>query len=343
MQLMMPINPPSCGFAALLSALSKGSKGKGKSSGNMGSIMGAPTRPSRVAVQKRQLGGLFGKGKNVDLSRASAVFIGGGGSAGSGSAFAAKGSDVKSGVYIGPNDKFTFTAEIVNYDPKEKPIYLSLDYEWVPGKTAGLMDVGMGALNANGCGDLSGLFMPPKDKPITYEGAEWTVTQPGYFVNFTPHLHDGGVNVKIILNGTAVWWGVGVTMTDRIRQGGLRGQGGLRVGRRHSLGRREEVGDDFVVHPLREGDCLQEGRQGQDDGHVRPDEVPTVSFCPRANWWMLTAQAARLDEPRPRRGSDGAGQLHLGQAQLAYTAIVDRSENVFSNPKQSLSRDVEAG
>jgi hypothetical protein len=179
--------------------------------GAAGGIMGAPPKPgSRASVEhaleKRQLGGLFGskgKGKSgVNMSMMSAVFIGGGGSAGSGSAFAAKDTDVKSGVYISPTDKFTFTAEIVNYDPKEKPIYLSLDYEWVPGKTPGLMDVGMGALNANTCEDLSGLFMPPKDKPITYVGAEWTLTQPGYFVNFTPHLHDGGVNVKIILNGT---------------------------------------------------------------------------------------------------------------------------------------------
>jgi hypothetical protein len=275
---MMPINPPSCGFAALLGALSKGGKGKG-SSGNMGSaagIMGAPTRPgSRASLEKRQFGSK-GKGKSgMNMSMMSAVFIGGGGSAGSGSSFAAKNTNVKSGVYISPTDKFTFTAEIVNYDPKEKPIYLSLDYEWVPGKTPGLMDVGMGALNANGCGDLNGLFIPPKDRPITYEGAEWTVTQPGYFVNFTPHLHDGGVNVKIILNGTSPSCLVGVA--NKNRQGGLRSQGRLRVCRRNRLGRREEVADNLVLHPMRKGHCVQERRQGQDDGHLRLDQVSTVS------------------------------------------------------------------
>jgi hypothetical protein len=187
-------------MSALLGSLGKGG------TGNMGGIMSAPPKSTSRTLKKRQFGGFGSKGKGKSGGTGSgmmgmSVFIGGGGSAGSGSAFAAKNTNVKSGVYISPTDKFSFTAEIVNYDPKEKPIYLSLDYEWVPGKTPGLLEVGMGALNANGCNNLNGMFFPPKDKPITYEGAEWTVTQSGYFVNFTPHLHDGGVNVKIFVNG----------------------------------------------------------------------------------------------------------------------------------------------
>ena len=183
--------------------------------GNMGGIMSmlsksASRASSGETLKKRQLG--------------VAAFLGGGGSEGSGSAFAAKNTTVKSGVYISPSDKFTFMAELVNYDPKEKPIYLSLDYEWVPGKISGLLDVGMGVMSASSCDNLNGLFIPPKDRSITYEGAEWTATQNGYFVNFTPHvsyhslvkpsfkdisilisnpqIHDGGQNVKIFVNST---------------------------------------------------------------------------------------------------------------------------------------------
>jgi hypothetical protein len=172
----MPIKPPSCGLSALLGALIKGGSG---GMGKMGGIMSVSSKSASEAsrddtIKKRQLG--------------VAAFLGGGGSEGSGSAFAAKNTTVKSGVYISPSDKFTFMAELVNYDPKEKPIYLSLDYEWVPGKISGLLDVGMGVMGASSCDNLNGLFIPPKDRSITYEGAEWTATQNGYFVNFTPHV-----------------------------------------------------------------------------------------------------------------------------------------------------------
>jgi hypothetical protein len=136
-----------------------------------------------------------------NLMPAVAVFVGGDGSAGSGSAFAAKNSPVKSGVYIAKSDSFQFSSEIVNYDKVEKDIYLTLDFEYVAGKIPGLLDVGMGALSVVDCFQPAGQFLPPKDKAKVYKGSEWTVTENGYFVNFTPHLHDGGVNVKVFVNG----------------------------------------------------------------------------------------------------------------------------------------------
>jgi hypothetical protein len=130
----------------------------------------------------------------------SSVFVGGGGSVGSGSAFAVptRVSDVRSGAYVGPKDTFQFSSEIINYDRVDKDIYLTLDFEWVPGKVENLHNVGMGSVGLD-CGSFA--FQPPKNKPITYHGSNWTIIADGYFVNFTPHLHDGGVNVKVFLNG----------------------------------------------------------------------------------------------------------------------------------------------
>jgi hypothetical protein len=131
-----------------------------------------------------------------------AVFVGGGGSAGSGAAFAGKNSvDVKTGIYIGTAAKFAVAAEVVNYDPRDKDLYFTLDLEYVPGKEQGLLNVGMGALSVDDCTNPLGLFQPPKGVAKTYTGAEWTMTEDGYFVSFTPHLHDGGVNTKVFLNG----------------------------------------------------------------------------------------------------------------------------------------------
>jgi hypothetical protein len=129
------------------------------------------------------------------------VFVGGGGQVGSGSAFAVPEtvSKVRSGAYISKSDTFQFSSEIVNYDPVEKEIYLTIDFEWVPGKVDQLHDIGMGSVGLD-CKADSMSFKPPKDKPITYTGANWTMTHDGYFVNFTPHLHDSGMNVKVFLN-----------------------------------------------------------------------------------------------------------------------------------------------
>jgi hypothetical protein len=134
--------------------------------------------------------------------RLSSVFLGGGGSAGSGSNFAPRNSSVVSGAFVSSVDKFYFTSEIVNYDPKQKELYLIVDVEWVPGKSDGLMNVGMGALNTDTCKSATGgRLVPPNDKPASYKGNEYTMNSDGYFVNITPHLHDGGINIKLFLNG----------------------------------------------------------------------------------------------------------------------------------------------
>jgi hypothetical protein len=77
--------------------------------------------------------------------------------------------------------------------------------EWTQGKDPNMLDVGMGALSADRCDDKEkGILHPPKDKPVTYKGEEWNVIDDGYFMNFTPHIHDGGVNIKVFLNGKEV-------------------------------------------------------------------------------------------------------------------------------------------
>ena len=64
-----------------------------------------------------------------------------------------------------------------------------------------MYDVGMGAITADACTDKEqSMKYPPKDKPITYKGEKWTIMDDGYLVNVLPHLHDGGLNIKVYLN-----------------------------------------------------------------------------------------------------------------------------------------------
>jgi hypothetical protein len=137
---------------------------------------------------------------------AMSVFVGGGGSVGSGNPFSTRpGSKVKSGYWIGKAGNMYLTSEIVNYDKKDKDIYLTLDIEWSPGRAPDMLDVGMGAISADNCASKEkGLLHPPKNKAIVYNGEDWSVGSPGWMINFSPHIHDGGVNIKAYVNGKEV-------------------------------------------------------------------------------------------------------------------------------------------
>jgi hypothetical protein len=99
--------------------------------------------------QRRQLAGgsaLFGPGMSV--------FVGKGNEAGH-SIFAASNSTVKSGFYVLGKDRMYMTAELVNYEPQDRDIYVMLDYEYIPStdgkRPADYMDVGMGSIAVDGC------------------------------------------------------------------------------------------------------------------------------------------------------------------------------------------------
>jgi hypothetical protein len=197
----MPVNPPKCANGATISPIppmgGMGPKAaSGASTAITGSMTGMSHGTSPAPAAKPATGSMAGMAhghsrRSMSLSKRQlgmSVFIGGGGSMGSGNPFSARpGSLVKSGYWIGKGGRMQLTSEIVNYDPVEKDLYLTLDIEWVPGKAADMLDVGMGALSADGCADKEkGILHPPKDKAITYKGEEWAVTDNGYFMNFTP-------------------------------------------------------------------------------------------------------------------------------------------------------------
>lgn len=66
--------------------------------------------------------------------------------------FAANSTTVKTGYYVQRQDKMLLQAEVINYDPMAKDVYLSLVYEYIPNieKGEGWLDVAMGAINVDG-------------------------------------------------------------------------------------------------------------------------------------------------------------------------------------------------
>jgi hypothetical protein len=69
---------------------------------------------------------------------------------------------VKSVYAIPKNATMTLTMEAINYDDREKDIFLSLDYEYLLSRPSGYMDVGMGAINFDGC---PGVFLCTTPRP----------------------------------------------------------------------------------------------------------------------------------------------------------------------------------
>ncbi|KAF2663440.1 hypothetical protein BT63DRAFT_461169 [Microthyrium microscopicum] len=150
------------------------------------------------------------------------IFVGKGNEA-QATLFAAPNTTVKSGYYIGKTDQIYASAEIVNYKTYDREVYLSLDYEYVPGngkRPEGYMDVGMGAINIDACMNKFDLPDPPKNKSITYTSPDWYVMANGYLINLSPHMHDGAVNMKFFLNdkqvckSDAIYGGDGGTVID---------------------------------------------------------------------------------------------------------------------------------
>jgi hypothetical protein len=65
---------------------------------------------------------------------------------------------VKSGYWLGKNDKILGIAEVVSYKPVPQDVYLSIDYHYVPingPRPPEYLDAGLGVIMTEECGDLN--------------------------------------------------------------------------------------------------------------------------------------------------------------------------------------------
>jgi hypothetical protein len=90
---------------------------------------------------------------------------------------------LKSGYWIGKDDRIAATAELVNYDTKTQDVYISIDVEYISmeSRPKDYLDVGIGALKLMQCGELA--LFPPKDKSITYTSPDSDVSNDGWIIS----------------------------------------------------------------------------------------------------------------------------------------------------------------
>jgi hypothetical protein len=195
------VQPPSCGngkkpgggFEALFSGVMGGMRG-----GGMGG-MASHGPPSR----KRQIPAGLDMGRLSQYMPKFSVFIGQG-DEGSPMTFVDPSKSIKSGFYMGQNEAMVLLAEAINYSKEPSEIYVKMDYEYlpdIPSAPKEYYDVALGAINVSPCSDIN--LFPPGDKPMKYESPEWNIINDGYLLDIKPHLHDGGINVTVSVNGKA--------------------------------------------------------------------------------------------------------------------------------------------
>jgi hypothetical protein len=114
--------------------------------------------------------------------------------------FTSRDGKYDSGFQVGTKDKFTFWADLVNYNEKAVDIYLTFDIEYVEGHTG--VEAAPNLLSVTGC-----KLAEPK---ISKEGPAETVSQvfpilvDGTLVSMKGHMHNGGDRMILLINGKEV-------------------------------------------------------------------------------------------------------------------------------------------
>lgn len=109
------------------------------------------------------------------------------------------------GYYISDADKMSMVLELKNDSHDTKQVYLTLTFEYIPGKPAGYKAVKPLWMDAQSCDAPSSEIEPPKDKKIfSLESKPWVSPIDGNLLTTVGHMHDGATHLEITLNGKLV-------------------------------------------------------------------------------------------------------------------------------------------
>jgi hypothetical protein len=121
--------------------------------------------------------------------------------------YTAEDGSINSGYYA-PTDGWGMIMEVVNYKPVAKDVYISFDYDYVPGKPERRAKVSY--VSVTGClmtGQMDmpvGGFKVQNGNKTTVAGKEMEILESGTFLSQRGHMHDGGDMLKLYINGKEV-------------------------------------------------------------------------------------------------------------------------------------------
>lgn len=111
---------------------------------------------------------------------------------------------VKSVFPLTPGDSFAAQLELMNLNEIVKSVYLTVDWEYVPGPRPAEYKISKAMwLDVTNCGISS--VIPPKGKTsFTLSSRPWASTFNGEMLGVGGHLHDGGVHLNVYVNDKVI-------------------------------------------------------------------------------------------------------------------------------------------
>jgi hypothetical protein len=118
--------------------------------------------------------------------------------------FGVSGAD-KMGYYLAAEDKLSMKLELKNEALVPRKVFLTITWEFIPGKPEGYKNVKTLWLDAAECGAPSSEIPPPDGDVFTLTSKPWLADADGYkLLNTLGHMHDGGQHLEIYANDKLV-------------------------------------------------------------------------------------------------------------------------------------------
>jgi len=125
---------------------------------------------------------------------------------------------LNSGYYIGKEDTIVMAGDVVNLSNITQHVYAATEIEYIEGEVPGMMEASILMTNVGQCDGEIGAFQAPEgETKFSVNGTAMDVLQDGYIITSKGHLHDGGIDISIKINGReqcvskAEYGGVGAT------------------------------------------------------------------------------------------------------------------------------------
>jgi hypothetical protein len=96
--------------------------------------------------------------------------------------FMSKKDGFRSAFLTNTDDLFGLQAEIVNYNPTNRTVYLNMDLEYLDHKPEGYLDTSTVVVSATGC-KPPGYKVPKTERKFVFTSDDMGISQNGYIVN----------------------------------------------------------------------------------------------------------------------------------------------------------------